>query len=140
MEEIIASPKEVAQAIRNDIHSRHLTIAKAAKAIQKDPTSLYNIMQGTHRIRPQMAHLLHDEFGYSIPYLTKGIGLLEGYSKSDIILRPKSQFINDYPEQEPVSETVTITVKEYQELCEIKNAVLTIMKHILPVMQTNEGR
>lgn len=77
------SSKEVAQAIKNDLLKNNITIAEAAERIGKPAQSLYNLMKGRHRIGHQMAKLLHEEFAYSVLFLTQGKGPMFDFEDSD---------------------------------------------------------
>lgn len=69
------SPSEVVQKIKDDLlNNKHLTLGMTAKKLGKNPNNFYIIMNGNHRISPKVATQLHKEFGYSIPFLTKGEG------------------------------------------------------------------
>lgn len=70
------TPKEVAQAIQDDLLARSLTIAEAARMLGKTPQSLYNLLRGEFRVGIKMAKALHDTFGYSRAFLQQGIGEL----------------------------------------------------------------
>lgn len=74
------SPKKVADAIRADLLSRPLTIAEAARMINRTPQSLYNILRGEFRIGAKMATNLHKTFGYSKAFMMQGIGELKDES------------------------------------------------------------
>ena len=74
------SPKEVAEAIQDDLLSRPLTIAEAARMIDRTPQSLYNILRGEFRIGAKMATTLHKTFGYSKAFMMQGIGELKDES------------------------------------------------------------
>ena len=75
------SPKEVAEAIQTDLLSRPLTIAEAARTINRTPQSLYNILRGEFRIGAKMATTLHKTFGYSKAFMMQGIGELKDESQ-----------------------------------------------------------
>lgn len=74
------SPKKVAKAIQADLLSRPLTIAEAARMINRTPQSLYNILRGEFRIGAKMATNLHKTFGYSMAFMMQGIGELKDES------------------------------------------------------------
>ena len=77
----IATPEEVAEAIRQDLKSLGYSVVDAAALMRKSPQSLYNIMKGTHRISPQNARAFGDYFNYNYDYLTRGEGQLK-YDRS----------------------------------------------------------
>lgn len=92
METGTLSPIEVAQAIKTDLRSvRRISIADAAEQIGKPAQSLYNIMKGRSRISHRMAELLHEHFGYSVPFLTQGSGSLNQQDE------PKTNTQGDFP-------------------------------------------
>ena len=75
MEGTVLSPLEVVKLIKEDLTvKRHITLAEAAEIIGKSPQSMYNIMKGGHRISPKIATLMHEHFGYSIDFMTHGLG------------------------------------------------------------------
>lgn len=73
-----STPKEVAKAIKHDLlEERNLSsLMEVATVLGKEPQSIYNLMKGIHRISYRNAKQLHDVFGYSISFLTKGEGEL----------------------------------------------------------------
>lgn len=79
----IATPEEVAEAIRQDLKSLGYSIVEAAALMRKSPQSLYNILKGTHRISPQNARAFGDYFNYNYDYLTRGKGQLKYDRASD---------------------------------------------------------
>ena len=76
MEITTKTAKQVAEAIQADIISNGLTIAEAARMIDRTPQSLYNVLRGENRIGAKMAYALNQAFGYSKAFLTHGIGEL----------------------------------------------------------------
>ena len=69
------SPKEIADSVKRDlIENRHLSIAEAAKMINRSPQTLFQILKGESRMRMKTAALLSDTFGYPTMYLMYGIG------------------------------------------------------------------
>lgn len=72
-----ATPEEVARAIHKNITmDRGITIAEAGRILGKSPQSMYNILKGDHRISLKVAHEFNNNFGYSVDFLTKGLGTL----------------------------------------------------------------
>ncbi len=71
------SPEEVAEAIRTDIiKARRITLSDAARKLGKSPNNIYNILNGKSRISRSIANQFHQEFGYSVEFLTMGEGEL----------------------------------------------------------------
>lgn len=68
---------EIADAIRKDlVDVRAISLTQAALQLGKKPNNLYNILNGKSRISRNTAAQFHKEFGYSIDFITKGIGSL----------------------------------------------------------------
>lgn len=78
MEEyVIRSAVEVANDVQNDIiQNQGISLAQAARRIGKSPQNFYNMLAGKSRFSKRTAVLLNKEFGYSVEYLTQGIGTL----------------------------------------------------------------
>ena len=75
--QIIKSAAEVAKAVQDDIvRTKGITLAEAARRIGKSPQNFYNMLTGKSRFSRRTAELLHGQFGYSMAFLTEGIGSL----------------------------------------------------------------
>lgn len=85
MNETIATPKEVAQAIKQDIlQKRGLKLAEAARMLNTSPQNLQGLLSGRARYRIKTANLFNHTFGYSIDYLLEGRGSLYGREDLDL--------------------------------------------------------
>ncbi len=99
--EIITSPVDVARTVQNDLESQGYKLAAVARKMGKSPQNFYNMLSGKYRFSKKTAQKLHDEYGYSIIYLTEGRGTLRDYEQ-DIPLGPSS-----YPQFEMGNSNLT---------------------------------
>ena len=114
MSEKIYTPAEVAKAIQRDISENlQISVAEAAKHMGKEAQTLYNIFRGKSRISLAMAKRMSEAFGYSVKFLTSGVGELreedrfvirlgEGENQHAHVLGPEDSLVIDgeyYPRQ-----------------------------------------
>ena len=120
----ISTPAEIAKEVHKDLTEvRGISLASAARKIGKTPQSLYNLLGGNRRFSYKVAMLMHREFGYSIPFLTEGIGSLNDNQESKLgrlIIKPNSsEPIHPYREY----TTFELSTDEEQRLNDMKKAV-----------------
>lgn len=71
------SPKEVFKAIYSDWKSHGITLDKAADILgYSSRQTIYNMRSSNHYLRREQAFRFASQFGYSIKFLTEGIGEL----------------------------------------------------------------
>ena len=115
------SPKEVALAIRGELSRRGITIADAARMIDRTPQALYNALRGEHRIGVKMATALSNAFGLTMAFVAQGIGPMYNREAKmgTVVTKPSSDnpihLYKDY-------DTEGLTPRE-TKLLEIKNAL-----------------
>ncbi len=84
------STEEVARQIKADLKVRNLNRAAVARKIGTSPQSFYNMLGGNRRFSFRIAELLNKELGYSIDFLTRGVGTL--YPDGDVVELPALGF------------------------------------------------
>ena len=76
MSDSIATPEEVAKAIRADLACRNMKLVEAAERLGMSRQSVSQLLRGKSRFRVKTANLLRANFGYSLDYLLRGEGSL----------------------------------------------------------------
>lgn len=96
MIELIFTSEDVAKTVLDDLNRQGLKLASVARKLGKSPQNFYNMLKGRNRFSKRTAELLHDEFGYSIRFLTEGKGSLREYVESESFdLSSLPSFIED---------------------------------------------
>ncbi len=126
--EIITSPVDVARTVQNDLESQGYKLAAVARKMGKSPQNFYNMLSGKCRFSKKTAQMLHDEFGYSISFLTEGRGNLRDYEE-DIPLGPSSypQVVignsNQTPREKLFNDYLTAYIKIYTTIDDITSNI-----------------
>lgn len=75
------SPKEVKRSVANDLKSKSISRATAAKTLGMGTQTYANLLSQQKYFSRKMAIRFHDKFGYSIEFLMTGIGDLSPLPK-----------------------------------------------------------
>lgn len=117
------SPVDVANEVQQDLTRRlGITLADAARKIGKTPQNFYNMLTGRSRFSLKTAQLMHEQFGYSVLFLTKGLGALsepEEKQGSGFIVKPNSAY--------PIMVNKTFSVEEMTSRERRMNAIKSFL-------------
>ena len=113
--EPVTTAVDVARMVRDDLESQGFKLADAARKIKKSPQNFHNMIRGNNRFSRKTAQLLHDEYGYSIRFLTEG--------KGSLYENEKEEYETLIPEPTDVNEELNF----YKRLCASQNETIQIL-------------
>ena len=133
------SPVDVANEVQQDLTKRMgMTLADAARKIGKTPQNFYNMLTGRSRFSRKTAQLMYEQFGYSVLFLTKGLGALyetEEKHGSGFIVKPNSAY--------PILVNKTFSVEEMtsreRRMNAIKNFLSQEYQRFVYAFEDDEG-